>query len=297
MSLARKYLEAHGLRPTTKALTRPVLVKPVKLHVEQPFKLPIVKGEAPAFSLVSIIDRYLFNMDESEKQRIQVKMGGPRSQGVFHPSELCKEDACKRSMAYELYSAPRSRKIDARLKRIFDNGHFVHARLQWIIGEALKKEGGQFSPEIKLPPGVDRVAGTTDGGLVLGGWPYLLEIKSMNKKNYMELGAKPWDEHYDQLNIYMHLSGVRAAFVLVECKDNQDLREYFVRYDVKRWRRVEGVVNEVLAHVMGGVLPDQITSADGCSNQCNFWTICKGAQKGSFKPQPIQFDAPEGTCR
>ena len=161
--------------------------------------------------------------------------------------------------------------------RIFGNGHFVHSRLQDCLGRAIEAIGGQFSAEVRLAKDDARkVSGTTDGVFVIDGWPYLLEIKSMNKRNFSELGAKPWDEHYDQLNIYMHLSGIKAAVILVECKDNQDLREYFVRYDPARWAKIEALTDRVLEFHNRGELPPKITVADGCSGrECKFNDICK----------------------
>lgn len=245
-----------------------------------------MSGEAPKISLISIIDRYLYSLpvgDEPE-HHVVARIGGKRHRGVFHPSDLCKEGQCSRYLAYELYAAPQgSARVEARVRRIFDNGHFVHARLQHILCEGAKMQGGVFHPEVGLPPNAMRIAGTTDGGLVLR-WPYLVEIKSMNKDKFKDLGAKPWPDHQRQVNIYMGLSGVNAAIVLVECKDNQDLREYFVRFDRDMWDATQKAASQVLDVTAKGELPPQITEKQGCElKRCKFYDICKGPN-ASWRP-------------
>jgi len=285
LTYSDKIRETHGLLRVVKPA--PLVAQTALVPTVLPkFNLPVVQGLAPEFSLISLIDRYLFSLNGEEPQfNVKVRLGGPRSQGVFHPSEICKEDACHRAMAYELIFAPASKTIDARLRRIFDNGHFTHARIQHVVTEAVKTVGGLFKDEIRLPINPERVAGTTDGGMIVNQWPYLLEIKSMNKKNFVALGKAPWEEHYDQLNIYMRLSRVKAAIILIECKDNQDQREFFVRYDEKRWMRIENVTKTVLGYVMADQLPERISAENGCQGKdCKFYEICKGSQQNSWRP-------------
>lgn len=288
MQLVSRLQELYGLRPVPKAVAcvAPTAAAPKQLkkgYAPGEVKLPKVDGDPPAFSLMGVLERYQHNLDTSQAEEVPVILGGERKQGRFHPSEICKDSACMRAMAYELFSAPFNFKVDAQLRRIFDNGHFVHARLQRALKHALATVGGQFYEEIGFRSKADRMSGTTDGGIVLNGWPYLLEIKSMNKSDFDALGAYPWDDHYDQVNIYMHYLGVRAAFVLIECKNNQKLREYFVRYDEARWRRVADVMDTVLGYVEQSQLPPVITEKQGCSEKCKFHSICKGAQKSKWQ--------------
>jgi hypothetical protein len=239
-----------------------------------------------------MVDRYLYSLpvgDEPE-HHITFKLGGHRRRGVFHPSDLCKEDQCKRYLAYELYAAPQNNaKVDARLRRIFDNGHAVHARLQHVMTEAAKAEGGAFYPEVGLPPNDLRIAGTTDGLLILK-WAYFTEIKSMNMADFKDLGARPWPDHQRQVNIYMGLSPqalgaqVTAANIVVECKNNQDAREYFVRFDPKMWAESQALAKNVLEVAQAGELPAQITEKQGCGlKRCKFYDICKGP-RASWRP-------------
>lgn len=283
----------------------PVLARPVQQPAVQAprnrkgydiseIKIPKVTGLAPTFSLVSLLERHQYALDPSAENEVPVRFGGFRKQGRFHPSEVCKDDVCLRALTYELLGAPSQFTAPAKLRRIFDNGHFVHARTQWSLKEALASVGGELYEEVSFKNKIARISGTTDGLFILNGWPYLLEIKSMNKADFKDLGALPWDDHYNQVNIYMHYFGVRAAFILIECKDNQDLREYFVRYDDARWQQTHVVMSAVLQAALEGRLPEQLTKEEGCQGErCKFYQVCKSrAGKGSWA-MPSWKDAAE----
>jgi hypothetical protein len=58
----------------------------------------------------------------------------------------------------------------------------------------------------------------------------LLEIKSMNARNFYS-AYEPKPDHLIQVNVYMFCSGVPRACLLYECKDDQNLKEFFVKQD------------------------------------------------------------------
>lgn len=246
---------------------------------------PAVEGEAPKISLISIVDRWLYNNPETPVV-VPVPLGGERSQGVFHPSEISKDSVCHRALAYELYSAPMTEEQhEPRVRRIFDNGTFMHVRMQYYLWNAVRANGGMFRAEISTPPNKARFAGTTDGGLVLNGWPYLVELKSINKRGFDGLRGGPRDDHFDQFNIYMHLTGVHAGLVIYECKDNQDMVEFFVRYNPERWQRIAKIGKRVLRVCREGGLPEKISVAKGCTGErCKFFSICKGGSQSKWRP-------------
>jgi hypothetical protein len=280
MSLALRLREAHGLLPRDKAapVVQSPRLQPVNAAKEkQRVKLPVVQGLAPAFSLQSMLDQYLVSLDDNVRVNVAFKFRGPRSDGVFHASEVSDEQTCRRYLAYGIYRAPRNaRKVDARIQRIFDNGHFTHARLESYLIAAIEAAGGQAWNELSYPPDAKLRSGTADVGILLYGWPYLVEIKSIKTASYAALASEPAPHHRSQLNQYMGLAGVHAGFILYENKDTQDVREYFVRFSQKDWQRVEGVCDEVMGHVAQGTLPEKITVEEGCEmDQCLYHAICK----------------------
>jgi hypothetical protein len=81
----------------------------------------------PKISLLKGVEKYL-----TEKAK-----NNPRDNSHFHPSSW---DDCKRKIAYQFYEAKgyisvqdNAIKVSPQLERIFDNGHFVHARWQQYL--------------------------------------------------------------------------------------------------------------------------------------------------------------------
>jgi len=264
---------------------------PVEPKQRKRIQLPVVQGEAPSFSLQSIVDQYMYSVDDNQRVAVGFKMGGERSDGVFHASEVS-EGVCVRRLAYGVYRAPRApRQIDPQLRRVFENGHFVHARLESTIIGAVRAQKGEGWNELAYPPDAKLRSGTADVGIVLYGWPYLIEIKSIKKgvpgvSGFLGLGVEPDPKHTSQLNQYMGLAKVHAGFILYECKDNQELREYFVRFDRKLWLETERErIDPALSHVQAGTLPPVITDDEGCTGpQCEYHAICK--KRGATKWVP-----------
>lgn len=283
-NLATKLREQWGLIPTEAPKPK---VQLETVGEKKRVKLPVVQGRAPEFSLQSMVDMFLANLSDAESVTTTTRYGGERSDGVFHASEISDELTCKRRLAYCIYQAPRNeREVDAKLRRIFDQGHYQHTRLQHYIVRAIEANRGKAWTEMGYEPDAKRRSGTSDIGFVLRGWPYLVEIKGINKAGFEALTSDPLPHHKGQLNQYMGLTQVHAGFLLYECKDNQELREYFLRFDRKEWNRVDGVADEVLAHVAAGTLPDKITEEDGCDGkQCPYHRICK-AKQGRIKWDP-----------
>lgn len=246
---------------------------------------------APIVSVKSMVDRYLSDVDDSVKEMVPTfRLRGPRSDGVFHASEISKEGMCKRRLAYCIYQAPqvRSEKIDARVRRIFDQGHFFHARMEQTIVNAVAMHGGQAWREIGHPPDHKKRSGTADVGFELSDFRYLVELKGVKKSSFAALGSDAEEDHIGQVNTYMGLSGVHASFVIYECKDNQEMLEYFYRFDPIRWAKTTTIADEVLGHVKAGTLPDKITEAEGCEGaRCSYYAICKAKKsKVVWNPQP-----------
>lgn len=259
-----------------------VVQEPAKPH---PFKLPVVRGKAPSISLRSIIDSYLAAIYEGDKELdrdIVVRLGAPRHGGVFHASDVSKATVCLRKLALGLYDAPHG--IEPRTAqsiRILQNGHFTHARLEHTIIDAVRAIGGDATNEWKMHPDAKLRSGTADLMVVIDGWPYVVEIKSIKGTGdygFEKLGAYPQADHRGQVNQYMGLSGVHAGWILYECKNTQQLKEYFVRFDEEAFRLVErDRVDVVLRHVRAGTLPDKITEVDGCGgkDRCKYYSVCK----------------------
>ncbi len=247
--------------------------------------LPIKAGKAPKISLQTLIDQYLFTLNKKDEPKTEISFpwGGTRKRGVVSPSSLCKEDVCERMLVYDLLQAPMDKQVDAKMRRIFDNGHFFHARMQHTIQNAIERVGGKFYREV--PVGEAPCKGTTDGGFVLSGYSYLIELKSMNDSKFKELGRSPWPEHKSQLNIYQGLSGVHQGIILVENKNNQELREFYTEFDKDDWDRTSKITTKVDQAAKAKKLPLKITEKEGCQGEwCGYYALCKGGKQGTWNP-------------
>jgi hypothetical protein len=84
---------------------------------------------------------------------------------------------------------------------------------------------------------------TTGGATIMGSYPYprngiveidglkgILEIKSMNSNQFYSC-FDPKPEHLIQINVYMFCTGIPRGVLLYECKDDQELREFYVKQD------------------------------------------------------------------
>jgi hypothetical protein len=162
--------------------------------------------------LVETIDSYL-------KTRPKDK----RARNCFHPSSLHKPA----KELYRLYlEGDNSQEFEPRIKRIFDNGHAVHDRLQTYLGNA----GVLLQAEVPVESKEYEIIGHTDGILQIGAVKGILEIKSMNANTFYST-YEPKEEHLIQVNIYMFCAGIERACLLYECKDDQALKEFYVKQD------------------------------------------------------------------
>lgn len=80
-------------------------------------------------SLVALVNRYITNK----------ALGSDRRYDTFHPSAW---GSCLRAVAYQYYNSecrfkPKTESdVDQRMERLFDNGHYMHARWQKYLSES-----------------------------------------------------------------------------------------------------------------------------------------------------------------
>ena len=161
--------------------------------------------------LAEKIDKYLLSRKRDE-----------RSIHCFHPSSLHKP---ARDLYYH-YLHGDEPVYDPRILRVFDNGHCVHSRLQ----DYLQRAGVLKAIEVLVENREYEIKGHADGIIEMNELQGVLEIKSMNSNQFYSACA-PKPEHLIQVNIYMFCLGITRACILYECKDDQQLKEFFVKQD------------------------------------------------------------------
>lgn len=134
------------------------------------------------------LDQYLLGLNDTDADRA-ININAPSSAG-----------GCLRARYYSRVGAERDGStIDARTRRIFDNGTHFHLRTQ----EYLLKAGVLVMDEIPVHNSDHEIQGHTDGLIkVTARELAVLELKSINSKGFSELKeAKP--EHRRQGLIYL----------------------------------------------------------------------------------------------
>lgn len=150
----------------------------------------------------------------------------------FHASSLgISVGACGRRNVYLLRGVEKQNIFDARILRVFANGHAVHERIQNML------EGMGLNAESEIPIVYEEppIRGHADGVLEWEGRKILIEIKSCSStvfNNRLQWKA-PKKEHVAQANIYAYVLGLDYIWVIYECKDTQNTKIFEVKTDVE----------------------------------------------------------------
>ena len=168
----------------------------------------------------------------------ETKAGTSHGRAHLGASEIGKD--CGRSLWYNFRWVSWV-KFSGRLLRLFETGQLAEERL----GSALQavglevhlvnSDGKQFS----FQEFGGHFSGSMDG-CALGAFAapktwHVLEFKTHNAKSFATLlskgveSAKP--EHYAQMQMYMHFTGMTRALYIAENKDTSEVYEERVRYD------------------------------------------------------------------
>ncbi len=162
--------------------------------------------------LVESIDEYL-KARPREKRAIR----------CFHPSSLHKSP---RELYHHYMKGDGGEEFEPRILRIFDNGHGVHGRLQGY----LETIGILIQTEVPIENKEYEIIGRADGIIQVNGIRGVLEIKSMNSHQFYSC-FEPKPDHLVQVNVYMFCLGIPRGCLLYECKDDQELKEFYVKQD------------------------------------------------------------------
>lgn len=146
-----------------------------------------------------------------------------RKDRCFHPSAL----HLPAKALYDHYMGrDGERELDPRTLRIFDNGSTVHERIQGYLKDA----GLLVQAEVPVKNEQYEIFGHADGIVRLNGVEGVLELKSINAFGFHNL-YEPKADHVVQVNTYMFCLAMPRAVLVYECKDDQELKEFFLKRD------------------------------------------------------------------
>jgi len=203
--------------------------------------------------------------------RTQPRPQEPRAKFVIHPSSA---GGCPRRAVFSTVEAPDDGGApDSKLQRIFDVGHFGHERIQGYLFECWRQ--GRFHQvweDVRLTiPGL-HVSGELDAIVATNPHHrYLVEIKTASRKSFDGL-AGPKDEWLVQSYLYMAATNLRAAIILVECKDSQRFKEFYLPWDPLIWADIEQRLQNIIYAIEWEELPQGDT--DHCYF-CPYHNVCE----------------------
>lgn len=172
--------------------------------------------------VVRPLEMYLLNLSARDSDRA-LNVNAPSAVGQ-----------CLRARYYTRTNAPcDSFSVDARTRRIFDNGTCVHERLQ----SYLKSQGMLLMDEVPLVNEYYNIQGHTDGILKLSDRELgVLEIKSINSKGFSELKSeKP--EHRKQGLVYLYCLEEHRKYLHSTYATREDLIKSSAERSMKYYRR------------------------------------------------------------
>lgn len=158
--------------------------------------------------VVKDLDLYLLSLNDETGSDRAIDVNAPSQAGV-----------CMRARYYARTGAHKdSLAVDARARRIFDNGTKTHERLQ----EYLLKQGMLLMDEVPVHNYAYNIQGHTDGVLALSAAEKgILEIKSINSHGFDSLkNAK--EDHRKQGLIYIYCLEQRRLFLRATYKTRKD---------------------------------------------------------------------------
>lgn len=146
----------------------------------------------------------------------------------IHVSSVIKSETefCIRQMVLMQYHQQEPLPLHGRTLRIFAQGWAIHQKWQ-----ALFVAGG-IAEEVETTHYHEGTGAsyTPDAIIRIGKRCYIVEIKSMNAAAYNSMKSVHQDARI-QANVYMYLTGIRQAIILVENKDDQEYKLWIIDYE------------------------------------------------------------------
>lgn len=185
---------------------------------------------------------------------------------------------CPRAVFFQFKKFPKKEDDPLFLRKMHQGDH-VHMRTMGV----LLSLGVVKAVEVEIPQ-QEIINGRADAILSINSEPYVLEIKSVNNYKFNNL-SEPEEDHYKQIQLYMHYFKINKGIVLYENKDNQELKEFKIDYDPGLVEFVLYRMKELKKDIENNNLPkipEQIMSGPE-SWRCSYCSYIESCLKESEK--------------
>ena len=223
------------------------------------------------------------------KERIAEYNHGTEIEGeYFHPSQLGR---CLRAMWFDHFKAPKPQKVTGaellRTHMTFETGTYVGVVFQNLCERA----GYLTAREVPIMDAGLKILGHADGTLRIDKVNYILEIKTINARNFSLLSG-PKDDHKRQCHAYMKALKMNFAIVVYLEKDRHGVKEYLVEFDDDYYSEfVEKRINAHFKSLRTRKPPERegMSPASDICKWCAFQQVCFEPQRSaSFLKQVAQ---------
>ena len=201
---------------------------------------------------------------------------------------------CERALWFDFRWTTRARHA-GRLLRLFETGQREEARLVQNlrrIGATVLEVDPETGRQFRVQAHGGHFGGSLDGVAInLPEAPktwHVLEFKTHSAKSFNDLVAKrvrdSKPQHFAQLQVYLHLTGITRAMYLAVCKDTDDLYVERVEADPVF---AQGLLDKAARVIFAPTPPPRI-SEDPAWFQCRFCAhapLCHGGETTSVAPE------------
>ena len=227
--------------------------------------------------LKEFIDKFCLDREKSKN----------KEQTRFYITDAGK---CPRAIFFKFKKAPRE-EMEARVLRMFEHGDYIH---QLIMKSLVSiREFRVVAAEIDIAP-QEIISGRADAIISNGKDLYVLDIKSMNSMVFKNL-EEPKKENVNQIQLYLHFFKIPKGILLYVNKDNQELKEFIIKYDSKKANNLLTDLSLLKEKIDTNVIPERIAEwPDSWQCQyCQFREICKitGVQETDWEDFKTRLEA------
>ena len=191
-----------------------------------------------------------------------------REQHRFYITDAGK---CSRAIFFKFKKAPRE-EMEAKVLRMFDHGDHIHKLIMKPLLST--REIHVVASEVDIPP-LEIISGRADAILSDGKELYVLDIKSMNSMIFKNLNQAK-EDNINQLQLYLHFFKIQKGILLYVNKDNQELKEFLIEYNLKRCQSLLANLSYLKIKIDSNTIPERIAGwpSDWQCQYCPFKEIC-----------------------
>lgn len=261
-------------------------------------------GSAPKTGLESFQDFDVLAEADALLSTTEIK-APPKEGQTFRASGLSKMCPREEVLCF-LHDIKRTVKIDSRLQRTFDIGESFHSLVQnkwfgkwgWLIGDwscanrrcpnvwkNQKKPqacscGSQefFYDELTFGP-TQGITAHLDGIVEKNGFRKVVELKTCNSKVFKfltEVRGDALEQHKDQINTYMWISGVKVGTIIYLDKDESNWKQFPQHFDQARMDALLGKIRAAHEGMKTKTPPRGICEKKDCARakSCSVRDLC-----------------------